>query len=59
MRRQLVDILVCPVCKGDLELTTEESCRNQIIKGSLNCPSCDLQYTIKKSIPNLLPPHLA
>ena len=56
MRRQLVDILVCPVCKGDLKLTTEKSRGNHIIKGSLKCQSCDLQYAIKKSIPNLLPP---
>jgi len=58
MRKQLVNILLCPVCGGNLNLTSKESCGDTIIEGSLKCESCELAYGIKKSIPNLLPPAL-
>ncbi len=33
-----MDILACPVCKGDLELTVEEENEEEIVTGSLYCP---------------------
>ena len=56
MKRELMDILVCPVCKGKLELTVEEEGGGEVITGSLYCPRCDVRYRIVDSIPNLLPP---
>ncbi|MQF64924.1 Trm112 family protein [SAR202 cluster bacterium AC-409-J13_OGT_754m] len=58
MRRQLVNMLVCPICNGDLKLKSKKSCGDLIIEGSLKCQSCALQYAIRESIPNLLPPGL-
>ncbi len=58
MRRELMDILVCPVCKGELELTVEEENEVEIVRGSLYCPRCDERYPIEDTIPNLLPPDL-
>jgi uncharacterized protein YbaR (Trm112 family) len=55
MKRSLVDILVCPVCKGKLELQVEEEEKGEVIKGSLRCGKCDVIYPIKDGIPNLLP----
>ena len=55
MKRELMDILACPVCKGKLELSTEEN-EKEIITGSLYCPKCDVKYPIENGIPNLLPP---
>jgi uncharacterized protein YbaR (Trm112 family) len=55
MKRELMDILVCPVCKGKLKLTVEEG-KEEIITGSLYCPNCRVDYPITDSIPNLLPP---
>jgi len=56
MKKDLVDILACPVCKGELELSVEEEKEQEIITGSLYCPRCDVRYPIVDTIPNLLPP---
>ena len=53
-----MDILVCPVCKGELELSVEEENEKEkeIVTGSLYCPKCNEHYPIVDAIPNLLPP---
>jgi len=56
MKRELMDILACPVCKGKLELSAEEEKEKEIITGSLYCSRCDVRYPISDTIPNLLPP---
>jgi uncharacterized protein YbaR (Trm112 family) len=56
MKRELMAILVCPVCKGKLELRTEEENGNEIVAGTLYCPRCMVNYPITETIPNLLPP---
>ena len=56
MKRELMDILACPVCKGRLELNVEEEEEGEINTGSLRCHSCNVSYPIVDSIPNLLPP---
>jgi uncharacterized protein YbaR (Trm112 family) len=58
MRRDLMDILVCPMCKGDLELTVDEENDQEIVTGSLFCARCDERYPIEDTIPNLLPPDM-
>lgn len=44
--QDLLDILACPKCKGDLKLTDSED--------GLLCPSCMLIYPIKEDIPVML-----
>ena len=51
-----MNILVCPMCKGELTLTVTEEEREEIISGSLHCPRCPADYPIANGIPNLLPP---
>jgi uncharacterized protein YbaR (Trm112 family) len=58
MKRELMDILACPVCKGQLELAVEEENEQEIVTGSLYCRKCDEHYPIKDTIPNLLPPEM-
>jgi uncharacterized protein YbaR (Trm112 family) len=58
MRKDLMDILACPVCKGNLELTVDKESDEEVIEGSLFCAKCDERYPIEDSIPNLLPPEL-
>lgn len=58
MKRDLMEILACPMCKGPLELTVEEEDEREIVKGSLFCPQCQERYPIEDTIPNLLPPEL-
>jgi uncharacterized protein YbaR (Trm112 family) len=57
MKKELMDILVCPVCKGELELNVGEEKGKEIVTGSLYCHRCDERYPIIDSIPNLLPPN--
>jgi uncharacterized protein YbaR (Trm112 family) len=58
MRRDLMEILACPVCKGPLELTVEREEGEEIVTGRLRCSRCREEYPIQDSIPNLLPPEL-
>ena len=51
-----MDILVCPVCTGELTLSVDEENETEIVTGSLYCPKCDMPYPIVDTIPNLLPP---
>lgn len=58
MRRDLLDILVCPVSKQPLELTVEEEQDGEIIRGYLYSRAVDFKYPIEDGIPNLLPPEM-
>jgi len=51
-----MDIVACPLCKGELALTVEEENEKEIVTGSLYCPKCSVRYPISETIPNLLPP---
>jgi len=57
MKRELVDILACPVCKGTLELNVEQEEAGEIIRGFLYCSTCCVRYLIVDGIPELLPPY--
>ena len=59
MKRELMDILACPVCKGKLELSVTEESEQEIVSGSLHCAKCDVTYPVEDTIPNLLPPDRA
>jgi uncharacterized protein YbaR (Trm112 family) len=43
---ELLQILVCPKCKGDLEYRTSPE--------ALICPSCRLVYAVEDGIPIML-----
>ena len=58
MRMELMEILVCPMCRGDLELTVTEQDGEEIVSGSLRCTDCQEEYPIEDTIPNMLPPSL-
>ena len=58
MNRDLMEILACPKCKGDLQLKASEENDVEVITGELYCPKCSCRYPIKEGIPNLLPPQL-
>jgi uncharacterized protein YbaR (Trm112 family) len=46
LSRDLLDILACPKCKGDLRLTEKGD--------GLICDACKLRYAIKDDIPIML-----
>ncbi|MFZ1023657.1 MAG: methytransferase partner Trm112 [Thermoplasmata archaeon] len=56
MRPDLMEILCCPVCKGDLALETTRAEGTEIIEGMLRCQKCKNTYPIQDGIPDLLPP---
>jgi uncharacterized protein YbaR (Trm112 family) len=58
MRRKLLDILCCPVCKGDLGLSVGEENEHEILEGVLACKKCGVDYPIHEGIPDLLPKNL-
>ncbi len=58
MRRDLMDILACPLCKGTLTLTIVTVEADEVITGTLNCAACGEDYPIADGIPNLLPPEM-
>lgn len=44
--KELLDILACPKCKGDVKLTEN--------KDGLVCNTCKLKYPVKDDIPVML-----
>lgn len=44
----LIEILACPMCKGDIEFDGDE----------LTCSECGRNYPIEDGIPNMLPDEL-
>ncbi|HPA97666.1 MAG TPA: methytransferase partner Trm112 [Methanothrix sp.] len=54
----MLDILACPLCKGDLTLEVFEENEKEIVTGKLCCPACRECYPIEEGIPNMLPPDL-
>lgn len=59
MKKELVEILACPVCKGPLKLEVTEEQNGEVVSGSLYCGRCRHGYPIVDTIPNLLPPEPA
>ena len=46
LRQELLDVLACPKCKGDLEYDQDNE--------KLICHACRLKYGIKEDIPIML-----
>jgi uncharacterized protein YbaR (Trm112 family) len=58
MRRKLLDILACPICKYyPLELYVFEE-KDEINEGLMVCTSCGRWYPILEDIPRMLPDEL-
>lgn len=58
MKRDLMDIICCPLDKAELELAVEEEDGEEVIAGTLTCTECGEVYPIEDGIPNLLPPDM-
>ncbi len=57
MKKKLMDILACPVCKQHpLELKVTKEDDREVLEGSIRCPKCKVDYPIEDGIPNMLPP---
>ncbi len=58
MKMELMEILVCPMCRGSLDLTITTQDTDEIVEGLLTCTECAETYAITNTIPNMLPPSL-
>jgi uncharacterized protein len=58
VRTDLLDILVCPLCKAELTLATTSEADGEILEGTLTCTGCGEAFPIEDGIPNMLPPDL-
>jgi uncharacterized protein len=57
VRGDLLEILRCPVCRGELTLAVRRREKEEIVEGTLNCAKCHVDYPIADGIPDLLPPN--
>jgi uncharacterized protein YbaR (Trm112 family) len=55
MKKDLVNLLCCPTCKGALKLIIDKEEKNEIISGNFSCEKCKCKYSIEDGIPDLLP----
>jgi uncharacterized protein YbaR (Trm112 family) len=46
LKKELLEILACPKCKGELEYEPERQ--------RLTCPACRLRYRVEDDIPIML-----
>jgi uncharacterized protein YbaR (Trm112 family) len=46
IKKELLEILVCPLCKVSVQLTPDES--------GLKCPQCRRVYPIRDGIPTMI-----
>ena len=46
LKKELLDILCCPKCKGDLDYNVEQS--------TLRCKKCGAVYQVKNDIPIMI-----
>ena len=49
--KELLDILACPKCKGDLEYKTDPADDRM---GQLSCHQCRLIYRVEEDIPIMI-----
>jgi len=54
MKKDILDILCCPTCKGELSLKIDKEEKDEIINGTFTCKKCKHEYQINDGIPSLL-----
>jgi len=55
VRKRLLELLACPECGGDLDVTVDHSEGAEIMQGQLVCVSCDAGYEIRGGVPRFAP----
>ena len=54
MKKDMLDILCCPICKKYLILKIEKE-EDEILEGFFICKKCNKKFSIIDGIPNFLP----
>ncbi|MSV34287.1 MAG: methyltransferase domain-containing protein [Bryobacterales bacterium] len=55
MKQRLLDLIICPLCAGSLNLQATAMDGKEIMEGRLTCQSCGKPYLIVRGVPRLLP----
>jgi SAM-dependent methyltransferase len=55
MKSSVLDIIVCPTCKAQLDLAVETVEAKEVIEGVLTCTTCGKQYPISGGVPRFVP----
>jgi uncharacterized protein len=55
MKKNLMRIMCCPACKGDLEFTIKKENATDIIEGSIRCKKCGVIFPIHDGTADLRP----
>jgi uncharacterized protein YbaR (Trm112 family) len=55
MTRDLIDLLCCPPCRGQLTLHATDSAGAHVEEGELACAGCGHRYPIRGGIPRFVP----
>jgi len=58
MKRQLLDTLVCPLCRNAVKIVDERMDGDVIEEALLVCTGCGHPYTVENAIPHMLSPQL-
>ncbi len=53
MKHELVDLICCPVCGGDLQLVSRATAKEQIWEGELQCVQCAAAYPVVNGMAHL------
>ncbi len=54
MKTRLLEYLVCPACRGELEFSQSAAEGDEIMEGQLICRACGVAYPIRRGVPRML-----
>lgn len=54
MKERALELLVCPICQGRLELEARERDGAEVMEGELSCVDCAARFPIADGIPRLI-----
>ena len=61
MKPRLLDLLACPTCGGELQLShakQDPACPEEVLEAELACVECKARFAVRGGVPRLLPPNL-
>lgn len=53
MRNELLAILACPTCAGDLDLAVDSADGEELLEGVLTCGECGQRYPLTRGVPRM------
>jgi len=51
MKPRLVELLACPRCRADLELSVDQVSDGEVMEGLLRCVGCDARFPVRAGVP--------